>query len=48
MGAYLQMGICDYVKNINGIFPGDFSQNGFLPMKKPFKLGPEFIIDFSY
>ena len=48
MGAYLQMGICEYIKNINGIFPGDFSQNGFLPMKKPFKLGPEYIIDFSY
>jgi hypothetical protein len=48
MGAYLQMGICDYIKNINGIFPGDFSQEGYLPMKKPFKLGPEFIIDFSY
>ena len=48
MGAYLQMGICDYLKNINGIFPGDFSQDGFLPMKKPFELGPEYIIDFSY
>ena len=48
MGAYLQMGICDYIKNINGIFPGDFSQEGFLPMKKPFELGPEYIIDFTY
>ena len=48
MGAYLQMGICEYLKNINSSFPGDFSIDGDLPFKKPFELGPEYIIDFSY
>ena len=47
MGAYLQMGICDYIKNINQFLPGDFSQDKKLPFTSKFELGPEIIIDFS-
>ena len=47
MGAYLQMEICEYTKNINQFLPGDFSQDKKLPFTSKFELGPEIIIDFS-
>ncbi len=47
MGAYLQMGICKYTKNVNEILPGEFSQDFLLPFTDKFELGPEIIIDFS-
>ena len=47
MGAYLQMGICKYTKNVNEILPGEFSQDFLLPFNEKFELGPEIIIDFS-
>ena len=47
MGAYLQMGICKYTKNVNEILPGEFAQDFVLPFTEKFELGPEIIIDFS-
>ena len=47
MGAYLQMGLCQYKKNVNEILPGYFSQEGDLELNPQFELGPEVILDFS-
>ena len=46
MGAYLQMGLCQYKKNVNEILPGYFSQEGELELNPEFELGPEVILDF--
>ena len=45
--AYLHLGICDFYKNVDEILPGDFSHHKCLPLKKPFELSPEIIIDFT-
>jgi hypothetical protein len=46
MGAYLQMGLCQYKKNVNEILPGYFSQECELELNPEFELGPEVILDF--
>lgn len=46
-GAYLNMGIVEYSKDIDTVLPGDFSKEKSFLMNKPFELGPEIIIDFT-
>ena len=46
-GAYLNMGIIQYDKDIDTSLPGDFSKEKNFKMNKPFELGPEIIIDFT-
>ena len=46
-GAYLNMGIIKYDKDIDTSLPGDFSKEKNFKMNKPFELGPEIIIDFT-
>lgn len=46
-GAYLNMGIMDYKGNVEGILPGNFSNEKPIELNEPFSLGPEIILDFS-
>ena len=46
-GAYLNMGIIKYSKDVDTALPGDFSKEKNFQMNKPFELGPEIIIDFT-
>lgn len=46
-GAYYMAGIMPYVSDTRAYLPGAFSRDGNLPLEKGFRLGPEYILEFS-
>ena len=46
-GAYLNMGILKYTKEVGAVLPGGYAQDTQIDLNEPFELGPEKIIDFT-
>ena len=47
ISSYIKMGIVPYLKNVDEILPGYFSQDSNIIFNKDFSLSPEYIIDFN-
>ena len=47
ISSYIKMGIVPYLKNVDEILPGDFSQDSNMVFNKEFSLSPEYIINFN-
>lgn len=46
-GAYMSAGIVEPTKSAANFFPGDYANDSSIDFKKGFRLGPEYIIDFT-
>ena len=47
ISSYIKMEIVPYLKNVDEILPGDFSQDSKMIFNHRFSLSPEYIIDFN-
>ena len=47
ISSYIKMEIVPYLKNVDEILPGDFSQDSKMIFNQRFSLSPEYIIDFN-
>ena len=47
ISSYIKMGIVPYLRNVDEILPGDFSQDSNMIFNKEYSLSPEYIINFN-